>query len=88
MHHPVEIYTRLHCPYCQRAKELLRIKGISFAEYVIDEDTLRAGEMLVRSGRDTVPGIFVADRCIGGCTELFDLDENGELDRLLNFARG
>jgi len=88
MHHPVEIYTRLYCPYCQRAKDLLRIKGVSFAEYVIDEDTRRADEMLVRGGRDTVPGIFVADRCIGGCTELFDLDESGELDRLLNFARG
>jgi glutaredoxin 3 len=86
MQHPVEIYTKLHCPYCQRAKDLLRIKGINFIEYVIDEDTRRAGEMRLRSGRETVPGIFVADRCIGGCTELFDLDESGELNRMLQIT--
>ena len=88
MHLPVEIYTRLTCPFCQRAKELLRIKGVTFIEYRIDDDTGRAAELVERGGGPVVPGIFIADRCIGGCNDLFELDERGELDRLLIPARG
>ncbi len=88
MHLPVEIYTRLSCPFCQRAKELLHIKGVAFIEYRIDDGSGRATELLKRGGSPTVPGIFIADRCIGGCSELFELDECGELDRLLTPSRG
>ena len=88
MHHPIEIYTKTHCPYCLRAKELLRIKGAAFVEYAIDDDAPRAEEMQRRSGRQSVPEIFIANRCIGGCAELFELDENGQLDRLLTPGRG
>ncbi len=79
----VEIYTKNHCPYCWRAKELLRIKGIQFQEYDIAADQSRAQEMITRSGRETVPQIFIKGQLIGGCDELFELDEQGILNRLL-----
>ncbi|MBE0574755.1 MAG: glutaredoxin 3 [Desulfuromonadales bacterium] len=79
----IEVYTKLYCAYCQRAKELLRIKGMNFIEYDITDDQLKAAEMQLRSQRQTVPGIFINDTPIGGCRELFDLDERGELDVLL-----
>lgn len=84
----VEIYTKPFCPYCERAKELLRIKGISFVEYVINGDPGHASEMRRRGAGDSFPGIFIADRLIGGCSELFDLDECGALDRIMTSTPG
>ncbi len=80
----VEIFTKGYCPYCQRAKELLRIKGVEFVEHDVTTDPAREEEMRLRSGRSTVPEIFIDGVLVGGCNELFDLDETGELDRLLN----
>ncbi len=80
----VEIYTKSYCPYCKRAKELLRIKGVSFIEFDVTTDPLKEQEMRQRSGHETVPEIFVDGQLLGGCSELFDLDENGELDGLLD----
>jgi len=82
----VEIYTKSHCPYCWRAKELLRIKGVDFLEYDITQDPSRAREMIERSGRETVPEIFIDGELIGGCVELFELDEQGQLNRLLKLS--
>lgn len=82
----VEIYTRSNCAYCRRAKELLRIKGIGYVEYDITNDLLLAAEMRLRSQRQDVPEIFVNDHLIGGCSELFDLDEQGQLDRMLGLG--
>ena len=82
----IEIYTKLYCAYCQRAKEMLRIKGIAFVEYDITNDQGRAEELLQRSWQQTMPGIFIDDIPIGGCDELFDLDEQGALDTLLGFV--
>lgn len=79
----VEIYTKSYCPYCRRAKELLRIKGVEFTEYDVTTDPAGEEEMRARSGRETVPEIFVDGTLIGGCADLFELDEEGELDRLL-----
>lgn len=79
----VEIYTKNYCPYCTHAKDLLRIKGIDFVEYEVTEDAAKEQEMRERSGRKTVPEIFIGGQLAGGCSELFDLDERGELDRLL-----
>jgi len=79
----VEIYTKSYCPFCRRAKELLRIKDVPFIEYDVTEDPVKEQEMRERSGRQTVPEIFVDDRLIGGCDNLFDLDAEGELDRIL-----
>ncbi|WP_305046441.1 glutaredoxin 3 [Geoalkalibacter sp.] len=82
----VEIYTKSYCPYCKRAKELLRIKGVSFVEYDVTDDPRKEQEMKQRSGRETVPEIFVDGQLVGGCSDLFDLDEKGELDELLGLS--
>jgi glutaredoxin 3 len=79
----VEIYTRSNCAFCRRAKELLRIKGVDFVEHDITNDLLLAAEMRLRSQRPDVPEIFVNDVLVGGCNELFDLDERGQLDGML-----
>lgn len=79
----VEIYTKSYCPFCSRAKELLRIKGVDFIEYDVTADPTGEQEMRRRSGRETVPEIFIDDRLLGGCDELFELDEIGGLDSLL-----
>ena len=84
----IEIYTKVYCAYCQRAKELLRIKGMDFVEYDITDDQHRAVEMQQRSQKQTIPGIFINDAPIGGCPELFDLDERGVLDALLGLTAG
>lgn len=83
----VEIYLTQICPYCNRAKRLLTRKGVSFVEIDVGQEPKRRGEMMDRAdGRHTVPQIFIDDRHIGGCDELHDLDEAGELDALLGLA--
>lgn len=82
----IEIYTKAYCAYCQRAKELLRIKGMNFVEHDITADPLKAAEMKQRSQQQRVPGIFINDAPIGGCLELFDLDERGDLDALFGLV--
>ena len=80
----VEIYTWQTCPFCIRAKLLLWWKGVRFTEYKIDGDETARAAMAERAeGRRTVPQIFINDRGIGGCDQLYDLDRSGELDRLL-----
>jgi glutaredoxin 3 len=71
------------CPYCQRALALLAKKGAAVEEIDIDEDAKLREEMTARSGRRSVPQIFIGDRHVGGCDDLFALDGSGELDRLL-----
>lgn len=80
----VEIYTKFFCPYCHRAKALLERKGATLTEISVD----RGGEpkqlMVQRAGgRTTVPQIFIDGRHVGGCDDLFRLEESGELDTLL-----
>jgi glutaredoxin 3 len=82
----VEIYTKSYCPYCKRAKELLRIKGVAFTEHDVTTDPVKEQEMRSRSGRETVPEIFVDDNLLGGCDDLFDLDEKGELNGILGLT--
>lgn len=80
----VEIYTWSRCPYCIRAKGLLKQKGIEFTEYTIDGDEDARQAMSVRaSGRRSLPQIFINDLHIGGCDDLHDLEAKGELDKLL-----
>ncbi len=84
----VEIYTWQTCPYCIRAKLLLRWKGVNFREYKIDGDVAARESMATRAnGRRSVPQIFINDRHIGGCDDLHQLDANGELDPLLSVAK-
>ncbi|QIZ73053.1 glutaredoxin 3 [Oxynema aestuarii] len=80
----VEIYTWQTCPYCIRAKLLLSWKGVNFVEYKIDGDGAARVKMAERAnGRRTVPQIFINDRHIGGCDDLYALDSQGQLDPLL-----
>ena len=80
----VTIYTKSWCPYCQDAKELLRAKHVTFEEIPVDGDGAAQGRMADRAGgRWTVPQIFIGDRHIGGCDELYALDGAGKLDALL-----
>ncbi|OKH25954.1 glutaredoxin 3 [Hydrococcus rivularis NIES-593] len=80
----VEIYTWQTCPYCIRAKLLLWWKGVNFIEYKIDGDEAARNAMAQRAnGRRTVPQIFINDRHIGGCDDLYSLDGQGQLDSLL-----
>ncbi len=79
----IEIYTKSHCSYCHRAKELLCQKGVTFIEYDVTEDSGKEQEMRERSGRMTVPEIFIDDALVGGCDNLFALEQRGSLDRML-----
>ena len=81
---PITIYTKSWCPYCSAAKELLSKKKASFEEIEISGRTEKRQEMLSRSGgSSTVPQIFIGDRHVGGCDDLYALDRRGELDALL-----
>jgi glutaredoxin 3 len=80
----VEIYTWQTCPYCIRAKMLLRWKGVNFTEYKIDGDGAARVKMAERAnGRRTVPQIFINNQHVGGCDDLYALDRQGKLDPLL-----
>ena len=81
---PITVYTKAWCPYCSAAKDLLTKKNAAFDEVDIGRQSDRRGEMLARSGgRSTVPQIFIGDRHVGGCDDLYALEGRGELDRLL-----
>ena len=80
----ITIYTTRFCPYCISAKELLRRKKVTFDEVDVTGDQAGRRAMTERaSGRTTVPQIFIGERHVGGCDDLFDLDEAGQLDPLL-----
>jgi len=79
----VVIYTTHYCPYCTGAKALLRSKKVEFDEIDVTEDPERRQEMEQRSGRWTVPQIFIDGDPIGGYDDARQLDAEGELDRLL-----
>jgi glutaredoxin 3 len=83
----IEIYTWRSCPYCIRAKALLKSKGVEFTEHSIDGDEQARSDMAKRAdGRRSVPQIFVDDAHIGGCDDLHDLDDSGKLNSLLGIA--
>ena len=79
----VVVYLAGWCPYCQRARSLLSKKGVPVREIDVDDDPQLREEMIARSGRRTVPQIFIGEKHVGGCDDLLALDERGELDRLL-----
>ena len=80
----VEIYTWRSCPFCIQAKQLLKSKGVDFIEYSIDGDEAARSQMQVRAnGRRSVPQIFINDQHVGGCDDLYELDDVGKLDALL-----
>jgi glutaredoxin 3 len=80
----VEIYTQQYCPYCHWAKELLTRKGVEFREIDVTADSQMRQEMVARAnGSATVPQIFIGATHVGGCDQLYALEEGGKLDALL-----
>lgn len=81
----VTMYATAVCPYCVRAEQLLRQRGVTEIEKVrIDQDPGRRDEMIAKTGRRTVPQIFIGERHVGGCDDLYALDRAGELAPLLS----
>jgi glutaredoxin 3 len=80
---PVVMYTTGWCPYCARARKLLESKGVAFEEFDVEAQPDKRAEMQTRSGRRTVPQIYVGDQHVGGCDDLYALEEAGKLEALL-----
>jgi glutaredoxin 3 len=80
----VQVYSTTYCPFCTRAKTLLKQKGVAFEEIdVTDDDDLRERMVELSGGRRTVPEIFINGKIVGGYDELRALEMRGELDSLL-----
>ncbi|HLA71976.1 MAG TPA: glutaredoxin 3 [Steroidobacteraceae bacterium] len=79
----VVMYTTGWCPYCERARKLLAAKNVSFDEINVESQPDKRAEMQTRSGRRSVPQIFIGDQHVGGCDDLHDLEDAGKLDGLL-----
>lgn len=80
----IEVYSGQFCGYCQRAKALLKQRGLEFVEYDVQSAPEKREEMVHRApGARTIPQIFINDRHVGGCDDLYALDRKGELDSWL-----
>ena len=80
----ITIYTKSWCPYCSAAKKLLDEKGAAFTEIDIEKKPEARAEMIQKAGgRTTVPQIFIGEKHVGGCDDLYALDDRGELQRML-----
>ena len=85
----VEIYTTPYCPYCAWARELLSKKNIVFKDFDISGNAQLRAEMIQRAnGGTTVPQIFIGEMHVGGCDELYALEDDGKLDPLLASSDG
>ena len=79
----VLMYLTASCPYCQSADRLLQEKGVPVEKIRVDLEPARRAEMMQKSGRRTVPQIWIGERHVGGCDDLYALDREGGLDPLL-----
>jgi len=79
----VVMYCTDVCPYCQRAERLLKSKGVKIKKIRVDEDRGKLKEMIKRTGRNTVPQIYIGKKHVGGFDDLSELDIMDELDELL-----
>ncbi|WP_296056367.1 glutaredoxin 3 [uncultured Amphritea sp.] len=79
----ITVYSNNWCPFCRRAKMLLNHKGASYNEINIEAEPGARQEMIQCSGRTSVPQIFINDLHVGGCDDLFALEQQGKLDPLL-----
>lgn len=79
----VIIYSTAYCPYCVRARQLLETKGVNYTEIRIDEQPEKREEMIAKSGRTSVPQIFINGHHIGGCDDMYALESQGQLDKFL-----
>ncbi len=82
----VKIYTTDVCPYCDKAKALLRRKGVEFEEIDVETDREAMRKVIETTGRQTVPQIFIEDFHVGGCDDLYAYEELGKLDSLLGLT--
>ena len=81
----IEMYSGDFCPYCVQAKSLLKKKGLAFTEYNVKNDAKRHAEMLERTaGARSIPQIFINNRHVGGCDDLYALEKKDELDSWLS----
>jgi len=78
------MYTTSWCGYCERARQLLQGKNVPFEDIDVDARPEARAEMMTRSGRRTVPQIFIGETHVGGSDDLHDLEASGDLDSLLN----
>ncbi len=79
----VTVYGNASCAYCGAARMLLKRKGVTWEDIAVHTDADKRAEMEQRSGRTSVPQIFIGEHHVGGFDELCDLDKSGELDKLL-----
>jgi glutaredoxin 3 len=79
----VLMYCTAACPFCQAAERLLEQKGVAIEKVRVDLEPARRAEMTQKSGRRTVPQIWIGERHVGGCDDLYELERDGELDNLL-----
>ncbi len=84
----ITIYGSETCSYCMAARMLLKRRGLEYDDVLITSNPDRREEMIARSGKQTVPQIIIGEQAIGGFDELYSLEQNGELDRLLGRQRG
>ena len=83
---PVLIYTTQICPYCVRAKRLLKEKGVAFREIDVSDDPEARRYLIEATGQRTVPQIFIGGKAIGGCDDMYALDRKGLLDKMIQQA--
>ncbi|HVY12182.1 MAG TPA: glutaredoxin 3 [Alphaproteobacteria bacterium] len=80
----VTVYSGPGCPYCDRAKALLKSKGVNFEDFNVRADPAKFDEMLkISNGRKTIPQIFINGQHVGGCDDLMALNSAGKLDAML-----
>ncbi len=84
----VVMYSSNYCPFCFRAKALLKSKDVAVDERLVDSDPSLRRVMMAESGRHTVPQIWIGDLHVGGCDDLFALEQAGKLDDLLGIEPG
>ena len=77
------MYSTATCPYCERARQLFKLKKVPFEEIRVDAHPEKREEMIAKSHRSTVPQIFIDAHHVGGCDDLYALDADGRLDKLL-----
>ena len=81
---PVTVYTSSFCGHCMRVLDLLQRRGIEYTEISVEDEPQIRDELVARSGRRSLPQIYLGERYLGGAEELAAMDRSGELDRLLS----
>ncbi len=79
----ISMYSTTTCPYCERAQALFERKGLQVNKILVDQSSQEFDTMISRTGLRTVPQIFIGEHHVGGFTDLYRLEQNGELEQLL-----